>query len=499
MPSLGWILNLWASGPTSYNWLGTTSADHAVAANWDPAAVPGTGHSATFNGDGVEPCTLSTAWALANLTAEAGYASKLDLATYDLTMDDGGEINWGGAGTFDLGIGTTISLTNGVFSITAGTIEYATSTLVFNGTCTLGTAEKYCGGMTVASLATVTLTSTVGMRNNTVTINGTLELDGNTFYNRAAYTEFGANGLLSGAGTYKMRLIPAGKGLTVFPAGAEIDCDVCELEAGAAGVLCSHGGTFNAGEHGFSSSNAAASITPEAEAYAFLNDVRFLANASGENLTWDNATNGVLSVTVGGEFILHTVDGNLTVTSNGVATDWVLQGDVTRTIGGAGTLTWTRGTGTITFGGTAAQSVDLDDQTVEAIVVDKAAGTLTFTGGWTAASFTLTAGAVDLNGQTLVTDGNFTAEAGTLSDMSGVDLTVGGDFSVDGVNLIGATGWDLDVTGTATVRNATVTNCTSVNDVDATDNCVDGGGNSENIDFGVTNRRRRLILLRAVA
>jgi hypothetical protein len=144
---------------------------------------------------------------------------------------------------------------------------------------------------------------------------------------------------------------------------------------------------------------------------------------------------------------------------------------------------YTKGTGTLTASGGAAQSWNLGgaiirdvngepvldtgggliygttSTTVEDIVINKSAGTLTLTGDVRTDSFTMTAGTLDPNGQAVETTGNFAITssgdmaAGT-NVMNESSWTIGGAFSVMGgegnlLNLRGTATWFLNVTGSA--------------------------------------------------
>ncbi len=127
-----------------------------------------------------------------------------------------------------------------------------------------------------------------------------------------------------------------------------------------------------------------------------------------------------------------------------------------------GAITYTKGAGTITLDGTGAQALDLDDRAVEAIVIDKASGTVTFTAGFNATSFTATTGTLDFTqggGFTFETAGagDFTISSGanvTGSSLNANTFIVGGNFSASGsdgdlLDLVGTATWTLTVSGTA--------------------------------------------------
>lgn len=164
--------------------------------------------------------------------------------------------------------------------------------------------------------------------------------------------------------------------------------------------------------------------------------------------------------------------------------DLTITGDLTFTLG-----TWTKGTGSLIFSGTEAQTVNLNDETVEDIEIDKTAEIVTLTGGFTTDSLTLTDGTLDIDGNNIETTGNFTQAADTTcQDTTGGGLiTVGGNFVINGSsgNECIWNGPDLDVTGTAVAHYTTATDsdATAGTEVTATDNCVDGTGNTD-WDFG---------------
>ncbi|MHC4372173.1 MAG: hypothetical protein ACYSW8_31600, partial [Planctomycetota bacterium] len=134
---------------------------------------------------------------------------------------------------------------------------------------------------------------------------------------------------------------------------------------------------------------------------------------------------------------------------------------------------------------TANQSIDGCGGTWGYAKIDKTAGTVTLTGTLTCGSFRLADGDLDLNGQTLIVSSPCTLTSGsTVADPAGSTINCD-TFTADGNDLIGTATWYLNCTTSGSIANATITNCDASGgvEVDATDNCVDGGGNS-NIDFG---------------
>lgn len=500
MGLLGWIKKFWTapSGNDRY-WIGTTSTDTTNVLNWSAtdggaggASVPVTGDHAYFTGNGKNPCTFGAHMALLHLTVEAGYDQKLDLATYNLTMDSAGNVTLDGTGEFDCGSGS--------HSINGGDLDYEdqttftddTSTWTFSGTCGLTTSGDALRTVTIASGTTTIPASQITNIADTLTVNGTLSIGSS-----ASATVIGADvvlgnsGIISGAGTLWILYPGTAKGLVTFPAGATISVGTFKTTAKGANPLA-YGGAFSSAENIFTAAGGnAGSIVPEAEAYTFSGNVTF-SNTGTADLTWDNATNGTTSVTVQGILTLTTTStGDVIVDSSGVATDWILQGNVVDSIINNG-LTWTRGTGTITLSGTSAQDVDFAGETGEDIVINKSAETVTLSGALSTESVTLTDGTLDIDGNdiTTVSSGNFTQAAGTTCQdtATGGMVTVAGDFAVNGANGNECVwnGPDLTVSGTAVATYTTATNsdASGGTEIDATIGSTDGGGNA-NWLFGV--------------
>lgn len=459
-------------------WDGGTSTDHADVNNWSdtdgggtPASsVPGTGDHAHFttNGD-TNPCTLTANWALGDLTILAGYGSKFDMATFNLTMDDGGNITLNGAGNFDCGTGT-ITLTNGDFdNKDVGTFTRGTSTVVMNGTGNLvGTTANSFHNLTIALGAVITLTEHTlifGLHN----VLGTFSIASSKYILVGGTTSIGASGKITGSsGTYRVYMPGAGKGITSFAVGGVVDVGELQIDRPHSAAVFAPG-TYSptllvvknvlANPYTFTLSSGD---------YVFTGNVEFENTDAGGTLTIANDTN----------------DPNITI-----------QGDVIFTET-AGTITYTKGDGTITASGGSAQDWDWGDQTLEDIVVAKSAGTLTFSGAWTADSYTQTTSSVDVNGQTLETTGDWQMTGGAAADPGGSAITVGGTFRAGGVDLDGGSGWTLDVTGKAEVRGLSVAHCDASGGSAVHALACKDAGNNTNLVFATGRNRSRHHLLR---
>jgi hypothetical protein len=206
------------------------------------------------------------------------------------------------------------------------------------------------------------------------------------------------------------------------------------------------------------------------------------------NVTLDLATNNP-TITITGDWVIDidaATNASLSASSNAIT----LQGDLIDEITGGGTFT--ADSQNLTLSGTANQSIDGCGGTWGTIVVNKTAGTVTLTGTLTCGAFTGTDGGLDLDGETLTASGAIAlasgfevidgVESGYVAAGSTIDCDT---FDADGVDLQGAATWYLNCTTSGSIANATITNCDASGgvEVDATDNCVDGGGN-DNIDFG---------------
>lgn len=450
-------------------WDGTTSSDPTNVNNWSdtdgggtPAIrVPGTGDVAHFTANGnPNACTATAGWALGGLSVEAGYTPKIDLVTFDLTMDDGADITLAGGGIFDAGTGT-ISVTNGTFSnVGQTTYDDGTSTLTFDGTCTLtSSAAKDLRAITVNAGAVVTADTfdVTGL----LTLNGTLSISGTGTARTACSLAVGATGTLTGAGSFVLNSPGAGEGVTTFTAGGTIDIATFQIANPThAGVLMA-AGTYGSALVKINNTSGNAYSLHLNGAYTFSGNLE-LENSGVGSLTLNNSTN----------------DPDITIQGN------LIQDEK------AGTVAITAGTGTWTFSGSNTQAVDFADDTIGNLVVNKTGtNVLTFADGWTAASYTHTAGVVDYNGETFSTGaGAFTIASGGdtsggATAMNGVSITCG-NFSASGspgdyLNLLASAAWTITASGTATASNVSVSNSDASGGtaVTATDS-HDGGTNT---------------------
>lgn len=461
--------------------------------NYVGGTAPGPLDVGLFDGTSDTNATASAALAWKGLKSAAGYASTIDLDGENLTLGADGLV-LDDAGTFDAGEGT-IAIAAGPFdNKDAGAYEPRTSTVQMSGTGTLtGANANPLYNLTVDAGAVITADESF-VANGTVALNGSLSMDvTKTLYTGGLNTiTIGAAGALTGDGTCTIGGPETGEGLTVFAAGGTVDIATLIFSAPQTGsVLAS--GTYRCGLVKIRNTGAAIrEWVMSAGPYIFQGNVEFEnTNAGGSleisadtnnpdvtyqgDVVWDE-TAGTLLYTAGtGDItLLGTADQDIDFggsTIENVTITKETSGDVTidsadfelQTSTLAGALTFANSTitavGTLTATGSASKSWDLDGQTVAAIVVDKSAGTLTFTGGWTADSYTQSAGTVDFNGQTLATIGNWTMTGGAIADPESSNIIVGGALNILGIDLAGTAPWTLSVAGSGHMQSLHVTNC----------------------------------------
>ena len=426
-------------------WLGTTDTDNTKTANWSAssggaggASVPGSSDDVTFDGNGNNACTLVANVAWNSLTTVVGYTAKLDFATFDLTMSDGGNITLDQGGEFDCGTGT-ISLTNGDFdNLHVTTFTCGTSTLLMSGTGNLvSNVLNDLNDLTINVGAVITATETYQILGDLI-VNGSLSIANGkiTFVGSGGTISIGAAGRITGNGIFRVYVPGAGEGITAFTVGGVIDVATLEIFRPNAAAVMAPGTYQSALIKVFNNTANPHTLTLSSGNYTFTGDVEVENTDPGGSLTIANDTNNP-NITIQGDVIFDEQ---------------------------AGTITYTPGDGILTASGGNAQNWDFGAQNIEDLVVNKSADTLTFSGAWTADSFDAIDGALDFNGQTVETTGDFQigAAATVVADadaMNGAAITVGGECDLYGVTLNATAGWTLSVTGGAQARNVTVAYC----------------------------------------
>lgn len=434
-----------------------TDAKWAVASGGaGGASFPTAGDDAIFD-DNSGNCTLDATAACDALTigtVGALYTGTLDAGSDDVDIGSGGlDCSFGSSATLDLGIGTTWTCDGDWDSNDIGTLDDGTSTVFLTGVAKIlepGSTALF--NVTIAIGASYThaianqwrianLLSVVGAYTN----NGAgLRVDGSV----------AVSGTFDGSAILLFRNPSAGEGLTSL-SGTFAPGFVSIRQANAASVWAA--GTWDCDVELQSSSGIDCTFTLNGN-YIFTGD--FTLNAITDTCTVDLGTN----------------DASLT-----------LQGDMITS--GAGTHAWVApGSGTITFSGTNNQDANFNGLTVEAIVVDKSAGTLTLSGAVTTPSFTGTDGDLDLgtNNVTLTASGAVSFASGFTVTVSGATIDCD-TIAFDGQTVSGLT---INASSSGTATGTTFTNCDASGgvEIDASDGTnTDGGGNT-NINFGVFSK-----------
>ena len=328
--------------------------------------------------------------------------------------------------------------------------------------------------------ATKTLTGAVGKNLNNVNITGTVTLSADTDTSQRVDGTLTVSGtgaltvseLLEIAGDLKVQdtgSVTGGDVLTILDTAS-----ISEKASGAAidtatfNIMGAHNANIAAAQYDSATVNikndtsSAKIFTSKSGTYTFTNNVT-ISTADTGGLTILNSTNDA-------NFIFQ---GNVALTED------------------SGTITYTKGAGAITLsgGGAADDTINFLDKAVEDITVNDAdGGTKKFTDGWTADSFSGTAGTANFNGQAVETTGDFTIGTGGQTvgtGFNGSSLTVGGDLSLTGesddlLDMAAGASWTLDVTGSATASYVDAAYCDASGgtEIDAVDNCTDSGNNT---------------------
>lgn len=359
-------------------WVGTTTSWN-TASNWAStsggaggAGVPTSADAVIFDGGGTGNCTLDVdAQTIASIDVQSGYTGTLDFADSGYTFTVSGNVTFAGGGTVDFGDATiTVGGNTNITSQT--TFDRGNSTLVLTGagkTLSAGVGQPLFNVSISGSISTSGsfLQYPVGSTFPVLTVSGTLTI----------YGVFQPQGniLVTSSGTINARvdrLIQKRKrGYITVQAGGQIT-GVSQIQIyDSDGFGQSLAGTFDSPV--LFQAESSNTLTIDADA---LFNATFTAINAG------------------------TIAGN--------DQDITFADDVSIT-----TTSWSKGTGTITLSGSANQNIDFDGESVEDIVIDKTAGTVTLTGGVVTDSLTLTSGTLDCGSQSLETVGNFTMAAGT--------------------------------------------------------------------------------------
>lgn len=413
----------------------------------------------TFTGNPVFETTGAGAFTVDGATNNPTINVTGDLGSSDgggnitLNMGNG---TWTCSGDFDISAVTTFNRDAGtiVLSGAAKNLVLQTTTTFYKLTIS-GTITQTAGDFIMRNVLSLT---------GTLTINTTLSGE---LYGGQGSISIGTSGILAGAGTfYCFDNTPL-----AVTGSWRITIAAFYWARGHSGANGLPSGTYESAD--FYITNATSGVFAElhqfqAGTFTFTGDVHFdQFGAGGANLTIQNTTNNP---------------------------SFIFEGNVTCSEGGS-TLTWQAGTGTITLSGAGAgtQTINFLAKSVEDIIVDDTGAVKQLTGGVTTELFTGTNGTIDVNGQTVVSSGNWTMGAGIdFSDLVGSDITFSGSPTWDGRDLNASGAWVLTVaSGTLTVSNSTVANSDasgSANKIDASDGTNTDNGSNTFWNFGAAAR-----------
>jgi hypothetical protein len=448
--------------------------------NWSLGWVPKAGDTMYFDDTSDANCQLKSAnisCDAVNLTA--AYDGELDLNDYNLSA---GDMTFAGAGEVKCGSGTHTC--SGDLSISQGTWTRENSEFVLSGsgkTWSINGA-KYMYKVTVTGSVTYTGPSTAYVRD----IGGALSVSGTLTIDSALNVYNGATCLIQTGGQITVN---AGKYLYVY-GSADLQIQSGATLSGSGTLIVKHNSSCTQQDGTFSIANVLSQRSNSFVGAIYGGDWTIENEQAGTGHTCTLGTGASQAFVFTGDvtFDADTAD-TFTIDLSTYDPDLEFRGDVIHSETGGGTLDRQKGDGTMSFTGPGDQDIDLNDETVEDMVIDKSAGTVTFTDSWSADSFDCQAGTVDFNGDAFDTIGNFTIGAGgqIISDadaMNGVDITVGEDLSLSGqsgdlLTFNATAAWTLSVTGTATASYVAVAHCDASGGttVLAMDHCTNNGDN----------------------
>ena len=433
-------------------WDGGTSTDHANINNWSdtdggatPASsVPGTGDTAHFTVNGAgNPCTLTAPWVLGGLITLVGYNSKIDLATFDLTMDDGADIDFAMAGTFDAGSGT-ISLTNGNFDYAdLGTLTAGSAVLSMAGTGTLtgsglGASDRV-NSLTITGTGVIAIAGNGGVNTGIMLVEagGSASIAGGIQWVLSSATlQLEAGTTIGGSGI--LSLFES----DITQQDGEISAD-CIVQANATVV----GGNYS---NRLRFQSLGASNRTKVLTGAFdVGRLEFEATSSGNHAI--DAT-AVTAMTISGDF---TIDmngggGDVTVDCTGSSAVWEFQGDVIDEIDGD-TFVWTAGSTTHRLSGLSDQNIDWGGTATPNLTISKPTS-----GDVTLVDVDLTIDSIDMADNLTVTSGDVdTATSATCA--VGGDMTLANNLLDLGDSTVWTIGGDFDYSGITTLTDGSST------------------------------------------
>ena len=423
-------------------------------------------------------CTLDANAACDSIaaTAAGAYSGTFSAAGFDMDVGGNCELE---SGTWTMGVGTW-NVAGGMQHANATNWIGDGATLDFDGSGSFSWTQINDASDRAANIivrAGVTLTPASQIYATNYDIYGTVPLGSgsNNLRNFAGEIKVRSGGEISGTGTTFIQLesSPNTKGFTLN----EGTVSVSQIRfvspittAGETALIAP--GTYDAdvkvSTFSGTSATAKSQLSTVAGTVTITGDLWILDGSGDRDVEFTNVAGCVLNI--GGDLLIDDIStsaGGIVEFDNSANNQTMtISGDITMTTLGTGTVTFTESGagGDIALDGAATYTGDIGEGSL---------GDVTVTNGNSLA----VASAMDVAG--------FTGEP-NCSVTGAFLLTVGDNFALDGTsgNTITFNGPDLDVTGTAEAHFTTATNsdASAGEEVDALDNCTDGGGNS-NWDF----------------
>jgi len=363
-------------------WIAGSAGNWSSGINWSGGVAPGASDDVVFNGTGTGNCTLDVNASVASFNAQSGYTGAIDFGTSNFTVSGNFILDHGGG--MDFGSGTHYM--GGFFDVKdCGTLDYATSSVELAGTGTnmltwsdTDTNKAFYDVIVSGNLTTNNVPYAAIRATNAYTISGTL--NHNASGGRQISITAGAlvvSGTLTGSGDCAVITSASGVGsLTISGSGS---VTIGKLRASLGGVTGSYveigGGDYSNCDVEMSTSNNGSDAPLRFSGDVTLKSLNFTAS-SGANMVVENSTHNP-SITL---------KGDLTCTTSNVV--------------------WSAGTGTITLDNTAAQAIDFNGETVEAVIVsDASTGAITLGANFTTPYVHDCNNLIDLNGYTITETG----------------------------------------------------------------------------------------------
>lgn len=351
-------------------WIAGSAGNWSSGINWSGGVAPGASDDVVFDGTGTGNCTVDVSPSIASINIQSGYTGVFSDANFDFTVSGNVTLSGGnssyGTGTWTVG---------GNWDFNSGTLS-GTNVTFNSGSSTFESLSRSYGTITVNSGVTLTTQSLGGsIQCGTLTANGTYS-SSQTFRVRN-FINTGASGEITGTGTIlfdSLNASPWGVGTNaglISIANLSFPLTSTYPVANVSGSISSANVTATYGGSGTAYFRPTADVT-------FLGNFTLSKPSGVGTAIFDAATNNP-NITFGGDVALSQTTG---------------------------TVSWSAGTGTITLDNTAAQAINFNGQTVEAVIVSNAStGAITLGANFTTPYVHDCNNLIDLNGFTITETG----------------------------------------------------------------------------------------------